>query len=59
MWRGSILNSHLQYIETYDLFLGPDGKVRAELFGPDQLHYNADYGSFRWPTACDRILRVS
>ncbi len=33
---------HLQYIETYDLFLGSDGKPRPELFGPDQLHYNAD-----------------
>jgi hypothetical protein len=31
----------LQYIETYDLPLGPDGRPRPELFGPDQLHFNA------------------
>ena len=33
---------HLQYIETYDLPLSSDGKPRPELFGPDQLHYNAE-----------------
>ncbi len=32
----------LQYIETYDLPLGADGRPRPELFMPDQLHFNAD-----------------
>jgi hypothetical protein len=32
---------HLKYIETYDLPLGPDGRPRTELFGADQLHFNA------------------
>ena len=31
----------LQYIETYDLPLGPDGRPRPELFVADQLHFNA------------------
>jgi acetyl esterase/lipase/lysophospholipase L1-like esterase len=30
----------LQYIETYDLPLGSDGKPRAELFVADKLHFN-------------------
>jgi GDSL-like Lipase/Acylhydrolase family len=33
---------HLQYIETYDLPLGPDGRPRLDLFVADQLHFNAD-----------------
>jgi hypothetical protein len=33
--------AHLKYIETYDLPLGPDGRPRPELFGADQLHFNA------------------
>jgi len=32
---------HLQYIETYDLALGADGRPRPELFLADQLHFNA------------------
>jgi len=32
---------HLEYIETYDLPLGPDGKPRPELFVSDRLHFNA------------------
>jgi lysophospholipase L1-like esterase len=32
----------LQYIETYDLSLGADGRPRPELFVADQLHFNAD-----------------
>ncbi len=31
----------LQYVETYDLPLGADGRPRAELFVADQLHFNA------------------
>ncbi|MGO9586419.1 MAG: hypothetical protein ACLP2Y_09505, partial [Limisphaerales bacterium] len=31
---------HLQYIETYAMVLGADGKPRPELFLADQLHYN-------------------
>jgi lysophospholipase L1-like esterase len=31
----------LQYIETYDLPLGADGRPRPELFEADQLHFNA------------------
>jgi hypothetical protein len=34
--------SNLQYIEAYDLPLGPDGLPRPELFVADQLHFNAD-----------------
>lgn len=33
---------HLRYVETYDLVLGADGKVRPELFIKDMLHFNAD-----------------
>ena len=33
---------HLQYIDTYDLPLGPDGKPRKELFIQDGLHFNAE-----------------
>jgi lysophospholipase L1-like esterase len=33
---------HLQYLETYPMVLGPDGKPRAELFVADQLHFNAE-----------------
>jgi lysophospholipase L1-like esterase len=32
---------HVQYIETYDMVLGSDGKPRPELFQSDMLHYNA------------------
>ncbi len=32
--------SNLQYIEAYDLPLGPDGLPRPELFVADQLHFN-------------------
>jgi hypothetical protein len=32
----------LQYIETYDLPLGTDGKPRPELFAAGQLHFNPD-----------------
>ncbi len=31
----------LQYIETYDLPLGPDGKPMRKLFRADGLHFNA------------------
>ena len=31
----------LQYIETYDVPLGADGKPREELFVADKLHFNA------------------
>ncbi len=31
---------HLQYLETYAMVLGADGKPRPELFLADQLHYN-------------------
>ena len=34
--------SFLQYVETYDVPLGKDGKPRAELFVADKLHFNAD-----------------
>jgi lysophospholipase L1-like esterase len=30
---------HLQYVETYDMVLGADGKPRPELFVEDQLHF--------------------
>ena len=33
--------SYLQYIETYDLPLGDDGKPRAELYRVDGLHFDA------------------
>jgi len=33
--------SWLEYIETHDLTLGPDGLPRAELFRDDRLHFNA------------------
>jgi lysophospholipase L1-like esterase len=32
----------LNYVETYDLTLGADGKPRPELFVSDMLHFNAD-----------------
>lgn len=39
---GYIANkSWLQYIETYDLPLGPDGLPMAKLFRADGLHFNA------------------
>ncbi|MGD0744936.1 MAG: GDSL-type esterase/lipase family protein, partial [Verrucomicrobiota bacterium] len=31
---------HLQYLETYDMVLGADGRPRPELFVEDQLHFN-------------------
>jgi GDSL-like Lipase/Acylhydrolase family len=34
--------SHLQYLEAYDLPLGPDGLPRPDLFVADQLHFNAE-----------------
>jgi lysophospholipase L1-like esterase len=33
---------HLKYIDTYSLVLGADGQPRADLFGPDKLHFNAE-----------------
>jgi hypothetical protein len=33
---------HLQYLESYDLPLGADGRPRPELFVADQLHFNAE-----------------
>lgn len=33
---------HLKYVEDYDMVLGPDGKVRPELFVEDKLHFNAE-----------------
>ena len=33
--------SELNYVETYDLSMGPNGQSRPELFGPDKLHLNA------------------
>jgi lysophospholipase L1-like esterase len=33
---------HLEYIETYDIALGPDGKPREDLFVADKLHFNAE-----------------
>lgn len=33
---------HLKYIDTYSMVLGPDGQPRAELFGPDKLHFNTE-----------------
>jgi lysophospholipase L1-like esterase len=30
----------LQYLEAYDISLGPDAKPRPELFAPDKLHFN-------------------
>lgn len=33
--------SHLKYLETYDIAIGPDGKPRDELFVGDKLHFNA------------------
>jgi hypothetical protein len=33
---------YLKYIEDYDIALGPDGKVRPELFVADKLHFNAE-----------------
>ena len=32
----------LRYIDLWDAFLGKDGKPRAELYGPDQIHPNHD-----------------
>jgi hypothetical protein len=34
--------SHLRYIETYNLPLGPDGLPRPDLFVADQLHFNTE-----------------
>lgn len=33
---------HVQYIETYDMTLGPDGRPRPELFVEDKLHLSAE-----------------
>ena len=33
---------NLDYIDTVDSTLGPDGKPREELFVADRLHFNAD-----------------
>jgi len=33
---------YLRYLELYDISLGPDGKVRPELFVADKLHFNAE-----------------
>jgi len=33
---------HLKYIDTYTMVLGPDGQPRADLFGRDKLHFNAE-----------------
>lgn len=32
----------LDYLETFDMVLGPDGQPRAELFVADRLHMNAE-----------------
>ena len=32
----------LQYIDTFDATMGPDGRPREELFLKDRLHFNAD-----------------
>lgn len=32
----------LEYIDTYDMTLGPDGTPRADLFVADKLHLNAE-----------------
>lgn len=32
----------MKYIDAYDISLGVDGRPRAELFGKDMLHFNAD-----------------
>jgi lysophospholipase L1-like esterase len=33
---------NLEYLETFDMVLGPDGQPRRELFVEDKLHLNAD-----------------
>lgn len=33
---------YLQYLETFDMVLGPDGRPRAGLFVADRLHMNAE-----------------
>jgi lysophospholipase L1-like esterase len=33
---------NVQYVETYDMVLGPDGRPREELFVADKLHFNAE-----------------
>lgn len=35
-------NEGLQYIDTYSLPIGTNGKPRPELFLPDKLHFNAE-----------------
>jgi lysophospholipase L1-like esterase len=33
---------YLDYVETYDMSLGPDGQPRADLLVSDKLHFNAE-----------------
>jgi lysophospholipase L1-like esterase len=33
---------HLKYIDTWSMVLGSNGQPRADLFGPDKLHFNAE-----------------
>ena len=33
---------NLDYIDTFDATMGPDGKPRKELFAKDRLHFNAE-----------------
>jgi lysophospholipase L1-like esterase len=35
-------NPNLQFVQTYDLTITPDGKPREELFIKDKLHFNAE-----------------
>lgn len=41
-WVNQSKDGRLSFIDIFKPMLGPDGKVRAELFGPDKLHMNRE-----------------
>ncbi|MEN6576560.1 MAG: GDSL-type esterase/lipase family protein [Phycisphaerales bacterium] len=46
---------HLWYIDVFTPMLGADGQPRAELFGSDMLHMNAD-GYVLWQSVIEPVL---
>ena len=48
--------TNLDYIDVYSKMLGPDGRPRADLYGKDSLHLNAD-GYALWKTVIGQHLR--
>lgn len=48
----------LVFIDVFTPMLGPDGAPRAELYGPDRLHLNAD-GYALWRGLIESVLRNS